>query len=1396
MPFTFHTHSGQFCRHAKGSLEDVVKAALSQKMLVLGLSEHVPRSRAEDLYPEEAGMTTSDLHQAFGDYVSEARRLREKYGDQIEILIGAETELITDATPAELKALREQYKLDYFVGSVHHIDGMAMDFSQELYDKIVERFGGDRAAMFRRYFDQQLVLLQTIQPEIVGHFDLVRIFHPYSQGVADPMAQAEIRSLASRNIDYAIAYGAIFEINSRAWKKGLRDAYPQRDVLREILQKGGRVTISDDSHSAQDVGMYYDRLHAYLVEMGLRDLHYLRRAKGGRDTNNRIEACLLKNAVEHRFWTANGYASVGGGNAVEQPQDGQSRSDDSERQGRRSSHRRSNTDSSVPATSAPKKDKTDVRADTSRRLSIGEGVVYSGAQIGKRRSITYAEAGMAARRRSLAYSDLMAVFYPPNTMSQPTVTDLPFESRAWEGVDDRQLEQMPIVEPGAAASWEPTLERAIKSIVSIKAQCVRSFDTETSGTYTATGFVVDAEAGLILSNRHVVNPAPIVAQAIFVNYEEVELQPVYRDPVHDFGLFRYDTKHLRFMQPESIHLAPHKAKVGMEIRVVGNDAGEKLSILAGTLARLDRPAPDYGIGQYNDFNTFYLQAASGTSGGSSGSPVLDIYGDAVALNAGGSSKAASSFYLPLNRIVRAVDLVRRGEHVQRGTIQTEFEYLSYDELRRLGLDMTIETKMRETFPASQGMLAVRSALPKGPADGSLRAGDIVVAVNGQPVIDFVALEDVFDASVGRDMHVSVWRGAKAYSTRIGVQDLHAITPSRYIEIGGGVVNEVSYQVARSYGIPVGGIYVASSGHTLGSASVWRGSVIQSIGGESTPDLDSFARAVSGLRECSRVPVKFFALDQPYKPKVMIMSVSTHWHAFRLAERDAVTGLWRYTELSEPMPPESTVKAQLASAWQLPASLAPGDKVWPSVVLIDFHIPYLVDGMKSTHFLGPGFIIDKRRGLVVCDRDTVPISVGDVYITVAGSIVLLGSVDFLHPVYNFAIVRYDPRQIGATPVEDVRLHPDYLSGERKLEQGDSVHVVAVSADQSPVVRRTRVSSRAMVSTKECLPPRFRCLNVEGLKLNDQPSCQGGVLCDADGLVTGLWTSVSSQDANNKDVTTMTGFDISILRETMRSVSTASRYPDIYSLDVELWTIRMAAARTLGLSTARIDQIEAQSNSTNRLLYVLGMLTTNTPAAALLRTGDIILEKNDCLVRDVDQIGIIHGAENVDLVVLRDGKEVRLSVPTTRLDPVETKHVVHWSGALVQEPYRAVQEQVRALPSSIYVSCTLYGSPANCYGLRPGMWITEVESIPVKSIADFIHTLKRIRQTKDAEDASTGGSGSGSGSSSSTSRYVRLTVVNRNEITRMLSLRLDSHYWPPWELVIDPTAIAGWRSIRYL
>ncbi|KAF9168067.1 serine protease [Actinomortierella ambigua] len=865
-------------------------------------------------------------------------------------------------------------------------------------------------------------------------------------------------------------------------------------------------------------------------------------------------------------------------------------------------------------------------------------------------------------------------------------------------------------------SWEQTLERSIRAIISITANHVRSFDTETSGAYSATGFLVDAQRGIILTNRHVVSPAPIIALAVLSNYEEVELRPIYRDPVHDFGFMQFDTSKVRFMQLEEIPLSPERARVGLEIRVVGNDAGEKLSILAGTLARLDRPAPEYGQGEYNDFNTFYLQAASSTSGGSSGSPVLDIEGHAVALNAGGASKASASYYLPLDRVKRALRYIQDGLNVPRGTLQTEFEYFPYDELRRLGLQVSIEETLRKEFPDETGMLVVKQVLPKGPAADKLIPGDILLKVNGKYATNFISVFSILDDSVDEETELTIVRGSNSQimTIKLIVQDLHSITPDRYVEIGGGVVNELSYQLARSYGQPCGGVYVATSGHMLASASAWRKSIIVAVNNVPTPNLGAFIESICQLPDGARVPIRFYTLQKAFKEKIMIMHVDRHWHRARVAVRNDRTGLWDYTDLPQP-PPSPPYTPATALYPTIDPALHPAEVLMPSFVAIDFHLPFLVDGMKATQFYGTGLVVSTNPPMIICDRDTIPISIGDIFITFANSVIIPGRLMYLHPQYNYVVVTYDPALIADTPVRAATFC------DKSLHQGDACWLVGVGTDQSPVIKKTTVSNVGNIGTRECSPPRWRAMNVEGIKIDDPVSTQGGVLCNQDGHVQALWVNYSSQDDKGKDITFMSGLDISAVKP-VTELLVRGQSPNLHGLDVEFWTMRIAAARSLGLSDQWVQRIESDPGSKHSLIYVLSLLDATSPCSQMMRVGDIILELEGGVATCMKDLERARNKDKVQMTVLREGQELCLIVPTVSLEDAETDRIIGWAGALIQTPYKAVLEQVANVPTGVYVSCTLYGSPAST-ALRPGVWITEVDGIPVSNLDQFLEAVHR-------------------------------------------------------------------------
>jgi len=915
--------------------------------------------------------------------------------------------------------------------------------------------------------------------------------------------------------------------------------------------------------------------------------------------------------------------------------------------------------------------------------------------------------------------------------------------------------QVPVPAPGivgSPASWAQTLERIASGVVTIQIDSTRAFDTEWNTTAQATGFVIDAKRGLILTNRHVVTPGPVTAQAIFLNREEVQLYPVYRDPIHDFGIYRYDPAKLKFIQPAELPLYPAGAVIGREIRVVGNDAGEQLSILAGTLARLDREAPEYGYGKYNDFNTFYYQAASSTSGGSSGSPVIDIEGRVVALNAGGATGAASSFYLPLPAVTRALKFIGAGKPVPRGTLETVFKYTPYDELRRLGLNSDTEARMRSAYPKLTGMLVVADVQPGSAADGVLAPGDILVAIDGKPTPEFFALEDVLDSHVDRQVNVEVQRGRETLLHALDVKSLSAITADEYIEFGEAVVHTLSYQQARHFNVPIKGVYVANPGYVFGSAGIPRAALINSFNGKKVDNLEDFEAALADLADGARAPVRYATLEDPRAVQLKVIRMDRRWFPARKCKRDDTLGTWPCVGIRSGPAPTSVKPASTQFAKTGDVRI---DRLAPSLVMVNFDMPYSVSGVTEKNYHGTGVILDAERGLVAIDRNTVPVAMGDVRITFAGTVEVPGKVVFIHPLHNLAVVAYDPKSIGATPVRAATLLT------KTLGAGDDVWVVGQRADSKILSQKTQISSVDVVSFPLSRTLRFRDSNLEAVSLINPPGDYDGVLADEKGNVLALWSSFAFESQRELEQVNR-GMPAELVSEMIGGVADGR---PLYSFEAEFNVQSLAGARELGLPDEWVRRFE-EHNPQRRQVLGVDRLVAGSPAAALLEPGDLVLAIDGKVVNRFREVERAVQSPEVKVSVWRDGAEKTLQMKTVALDGRDVDRVLIWAGATLQAPHRAMAAQRGIAPYGVFVSFFFYGSPATHYGLYAGRRITEVDGQPTADLDAFIRAV--------------------SGKTDRAS--LRLKTVSWNGQTDVITLKLDKHYWPAYEL--DRQKDGGW------
>jgi hypothetical protein len=378
---------------------------------------------------------------------------------------------------------------------------------------------------------------------------------------------------------------------------------------------------------------------------------------------------------------------------------------------------------------------------------------------------------------------------------------------------------------------------------------------------------------------------------------------------------------------------------------------------------------------------------------------------------------------------------------------------------------------------------------------------------------------------------------------------------------------------------------------------------------------------------------------------------------------------------------------------------------------------------------------------------VPVAIGDVTVTFAGSLEVSAEVIQLHPLHNLAIVAYDPEAIGDTPVRTATLNT------QPLEPGDQVWVVGMKSDHQLVHQESRVASVDPLLLPLSRTLRFRDSNIEGVALVNAPDDFDGVLVDKRGRVAATWSSFMVQSGGES-----TQFNRGISAELVEEfVSTVRESRPFYSLEAEFVYAPLFAARNMGVDEDWLNKLEA-NNPVKRRVLSITRVVAGTPSAAVLRNGDLVLAVDGNVVTSYRSLEKAVQKQEVEVTVWRNGTAVTLDVETSALDGRGIDRAVSWAGALLQDPHRPMAAQRGIDPYGVYVAFFSYGSPATRYGLYAGRRVVEVDETPTPDLNAFVEVVAGKRDQQS----------------------IRLKTVTWNGAVEVITLKLDNQYWPAYEI----------------
>ena len=339
----------------------------------------------------------------------------------------------------------------------------------------------------------------------------------------------------------------------------------------------------------------------------------------------------------------------------------------------------------------------------------------------------------------------------------------------------------------------------------------REYQSESIGS----GVIIDGKQALVLTNAHVVNGASAISVRL-LDGRSFEADVVGAEPDFDLAVLRLKNASNvpSVRMGDSSDLMP-----GESVIAIGNPFGFSHTVTTGVISALDRSiASDEGI------ITDLIQTDAAINPGNSGGPLLNILGELIGINTAIDARAEGiGFAIPVNKARAVVDAILEQGHVTPSWLGVLGQDVDPRAARALGL------------PRPEGLLVTEC-----PVKGEMKPGDVILALNGQPVADRAAyLSLLRNRQPGELVRADIVRRGKTITLSLKALPFSDKEADRLAERRWGVVPGKAAGLRGMGGLYIASIRESSPAHRLGLRP---GDILIALGGQHIRSGDDYRDA--------------------------------------------------------------------------------------------------------------------------------------------------------------------------------------------------------------------------------------------------------------------------------------------------------------------------------------------------------------------------------------------------------------------------------------------------------------------------------------------------------------------------------------------------------------------------